>query len=212
MSDEPPIALNQVQALLFDPDERLALWPGYLENTAPGWFVVHVDHHQVTAEWHHINRGAETVVSWYHPGDIRSFWTMAQAPPERLISTDLRRIRRAFLRFNAWHGHGMLQIFLNGDAIGNLPSGDGFAPIRWELPNAVLPGLQMENRLRIDPVQPGTCALGNLILEVVLPGGRYVRTVPTGKIFSWSDHWEKWHYPQMVVLKSEDPLLTMLSF
>lgn len=212
VSDEPPVALDQVQSLLLSPDDILAIWPGYLENTAPGWFLVRVDGYQAMVEWHHLNRGIEAVMRWYCPGDIRSFWAMEQVLPERLIPMDLNRIRRAFLRFSAWDGREGMRLYFNGEDVGALPVGKGFAPMRLELPDGALPGIQMENRLRIVPTEGTRCALGNLVVEVVLPGGRCVRTAPTGEIFSWSETWRVWAYPQLKVLKPGQALTTMLSF
>ncbi len=214
VSDEPPLALNQVQAFLPGEDDLLACWPGYLENTAPGWFMVKVGAQEVVAEWHHLNRGAEAVVAWEQPGDMLDFWMMDQSAPSKLIPTDLSRIRRAFLRFCAWDGLSGLKASLNGARIGELPIRDGFAPARMELPGHLLDGLQMENRLVIHPPSECHCTLGNLVLEVMLPGGRYIRTPAKGELFSWTDKWAQWpsSLTNKSLLKPNEALQTMLFF
>lgn len=212
ISDEPPLPLDHVQAFLPSEDDILACWPGYLENTAPGWFMVSVTSHEVIAEWHHLNRGAEAVVAWEEPGDVLDFWMMEQVAPSKLLVTDLGRIRRAFLRFCGWDGNAGLALSINGKAVGNLPVGDDFAPGRLELPAHILGELQMENRLVIHPSPDTLCTLGNLVLEVMLPGGRYIRTPATGELFSWADKWTDWSDSNLTQLKPTEILQTMLIF
>lgn len=212
VSDEPPLVLDQVLAFLPDADDLLALWPGYLENTAPGWFMVSVNSQEVVAEWHHLNRGAEAVFAWEKPGDLLDFWMMEQVSPSKLIPADLGRIRRGFLRFCAWDGTESMKVVLNGSNIGNLPVRDGFAPARLELPESALRSLQMENRLVISSPAEGRSTLGNLILEVMLPGGRYIRTPATRELFSWTDKWSSWSYKNLKQLAPDDVLRTMLIF
>ncbi|MBT3603034.1 MAG: hypothetical protein HOE48_01305 [Candidatus Latescibacteria bacterium] len=212
VSDEPPLALDQVLEFLPTQDDLLAHWPGYLENTAPGWFMVSVKSHEVVAEWHHLNRGAEAVVAWDKPGNLLDFWMMDQVSPSKLISTDLGRFRRGFLRFCAWDGAPDMQVSLNGSLIGHLPVRDGFAPTRLELPEQILRTLQMENRLVITPPAGCKCTLGNLMLEVMLPGGRYIRTPTTRDLFSWTDKWSSWSYKHLKQLAPDGALQTMLIF
>ena len=212
VSDEPPLVLNQVQAFLPEDDDVLACWPGYLENTAPGWFMVSVTSQEVIAEWHHLNRGAEAVVAWEAPGDLLDFWMMEQVAASKLLPTDLGRVRRAFLRFCAWDGNVGMAVSINGKAVGNLPVADGFAPGRLELPAHILGVLQKENRLVVHPVQDTLCTLGNLVLEVMLPGGRYIRTPATGELFTWTDKWKVWEDGNLKQLKPNESLQTMLMF
>lgn len=212
VSDESPLALDQVLAFLPDEDDLLACWPGYLENTAPGWYMVSVTSQEVVAEWHHLNRGAEAVVVWEQPGDLLDFWMMEQVAPSKLMPADLNRIRRAFLRFCVWDGVADMQVSLNGTPIGELPVRDGFAPSRMELSSRMLRELQMENRVVVQPPSGSLCTLGNLMLEVVLPGGRYIRTPTTGELFAWTDKWDAWPSDKVTRLKDQDVLRSMLIF
>ena len=212
LSDEPPMVLNQILSFLPEDDDLLAFWPGYLENTAPGWFMVSVKSEEVVAEWHHLNRGSEAVVAWERPGDLIDFWMMDQVPPSKLIPTDLGRIRRAFLRFCAWDGVPGMGISLNGTPVGDLPVSDGFAPTRFELPGHILRTLQKENRLRVSQVPNCESTIGNLMLEVMLPGGRYIRTPATGELFSWTDKWSTWANRKLKKLKPGEDLQSMLVF
>jgi len=76
-----------------------------------------------------------------------------------------------------------------------------------------LDGLQMENRLVIQPSPGCGATLGNLVLEVMLPGGRYIRTSVTGELFSWTDKWAKWPASdKMKQLAPDEALQTMLFF
>jgi|GEM_PF-1492550 len=212
VSDEPPLPLNQIQSLLPLPDDTVTIWPGYLENTAPGWFMTYVNQGTATVEWHHLNRGAEAVVSWYRPGDVHKFWFMEQIPGVKLVETDVRRIRRAFLRFCAWDNMAGARVVLNGVEIGALPVADNFSPGRMDVPPGALASLQMENRVHIEPVDGCEGALGNLVLEVVLPGGRHVRTQILEDIYAWSDQWDVWGLDTVQKMKDGMPLTTVLSF
>lgn len=212
LSNEPPLPLNQIQSLLPLPDNMVTVWPGYLENTAPGWFMAYVNRGGATVEWHHLNRGAEVVVSWYRSGDMHKFWFMEQIPGARLVETDVRRIRRAFLRFCAWENMAGARVWLNGIEIGTLPIADKFSPGRVDVPPGMLASLQMENRVHIEPVDGCRGALGNLVLEVVLPGGRHVRTHIFEDIYTWSDQWDAWELDTVQKMKQGMPLTTILSF
>ena len=207
-----PLPLDHIQSLLPAPDDLMAVWPGYLENTAPGWFMGYVAPDHVRVEWHHINRGAEAVVSWFRPGDIQSFWTMAPAPVPQLVEANLRRIRQGFLRFCAYESMADARVFLNGNEIGFLPRADHFAPRRLTVPPNALACLQMENKVRVEPAAGSEMTLGNLVLEVVLPGGHSVRSQIFDDIYTWSNRWDAHESETLKKLKPGRPLTTVLSF
>ena len=209
-ADELPLPLNHVQSFLPSRDDLVAIWPGYLENTAPGWFMAQVDSGFASVEWRHLNRGAEAVVRWQSPGDLQTFWTMDQVPGAQLIESDLHRIRRAFLRFCAWDSKGDARIVFNGDEIGFLPAKDGFGSGRVDVPG--LSQLQMENKLQIEPAEGSEMTLGNLVLEVVLPGGRQMRTQIFEDIYTWSDRWDAQNLDTLKKLEKGTLLATVLSF
>ncbi len=213
LPEEIPTPLDRVQALLPPPDDLLTCWPGYLENTAPGWFTVRVGRQSVRVEWHHLNRGAETTVRWRRRGDLTAFREMTYPPDARLIYSDLNHIRRACLRFCAWDAiQPGKRVVLNGKEIGVLPPGNAFAPGRMELPAWALGGLRMENRIEIQAPEDEASTVGNLVLEAVLPGGRFVRTRPTGEIFTWSDRWDAWRLRTLQKVAPGRSIVTLLSF
>lgn len=213
LSSEMPTPLDRVQDLLPYPRDVLTCWPGYLENTAPGWFIVNVGRTSVEASWHHLNRGVETRLVWHRPGDLSAFEKMDHPPDARLIYDDLSHIRRASLRFCGWHALRQdKQIFLNGMPVGSLPPANDYAPIRMDLPAECLEHLRMENRLEIQVPRNEACTLGNFLLEAVLPGGRFVRTRPTGEIFTWSDRWGAWNSSFLMKMKPGRPATTLLCF
>ncbi len=207
-----PLPLDHVQALLPAPDDMMALWPGYLENTAPGWFTGYVARGHARVAWHHINRGAEAIVDWFRPGDIQSFWAMAPAPAPQLVEANLRRVRQGFLRFCAYESMADARVFLNGNEIGFLPRADHFASKRLTLPPNALAGLQMENKVRIEPAAGSEMTLANLVLEVVMPGGRNVWSQIFDEIYTWSNRWDAYESETLQKLKPGRPLTTVLSF
>ena len=213
LPDEIPTPLDRVQSLLPSTEDLLACWPGYLENTAPGWYLVRVDRGAVRVEWHHLNRAAEAEIGWYRRGDIRRFWGVPHPPDARLIHSDLSGIRRATLRFCAWESlQPGKRVFVNGEDVGILPTGNGFSPMRMELPPRVFDRIQMENLVEIQAPGDEASTLGNLMIEALLTGGRMVRTHPTGKIFTWSDRWDAWRVGTLEKLRSGRSIVTMLSF
>ncbi|MDA0748494.1 MAG: metallophosphoesterase [bacterium] len=213
LPEEIPTPLNRVHTLLPSQEDLLDCWPGYLENTAPGWFTVRVGKRMVHVEWRHLNRGVETSVRWRNRGDALSFRKMEHPPDARLIFSDLGHIRRAFLRFCAWDAAGSnRRVFLNGEDVGVLPDADQYVPSRLELPTWALGQLRKENRLEIRVQDGEACTLGNLLLEAVLPGGRLVRTNPSREIFTWSNRWDAWRSERLHKLLPGRSAVTLLSF
>lgn len=213
LAEELPTPLDRIQARLVSEDDILWSWSGYLENTAPGWFLVHVDTDQVEVRWHHLNRGVESVVAWREAGAPHHLWEMAHPDDARLIYRDIPHLRRAYLRFSAWDAMRPGKcVRLNGEPVGDLPYGSQFAPRRMDLPDSALERLDLVNRIEIDAPGIEASTIGNLQIEAVLPGGRVVRTHPTGDIFTWSDRWDAWKVPRMRKVMPGRPIRTTLSF
>jgi len=213
VSDEMPTPLDRVHSQLPDQQDLLESWPGYLEHTAPGWFIVHVDPHRVRVEWHHLNRGVEVTAAWQRAGDIQEFWQMEHPPEARLVPEDLKEIRRAGIRYCAWDAiQPGKQVLLNGEGVGVLPPAGRYASRRMELPPWALAGIRMENLLEIQAPEDEASTVGNLILEATLPGGRIVRTRPGDDIFTWSDRWESWGHPALRKVAAGKPIRTRLCF
>ncbi len=187
LADEMSVPLDRVARIIPRQEDLLSCWPGYLENTAPGWFKVTVGNHDVEAEWHHSIRGVETHTKWCKRGDVDRFDHLLPPSDARLIPSDLPSIRRAFFRFYAWESETPAKhLKINGVEVGELPGGSDYVPLRMELPTWCLTELKMENRIVIQADEQDVSTLGNLVLEAILPGGRIVRTKPTGETFTWN--------------------------
>jgi predicted phosphodiesterase len=211
--EELPTPLDRVQSMLVGPDEVIDHWPGYLENTAPGWYVVRVEEDLVDVSWHHLSRGIEASVVWQEAGYVDRFWRVNHPDDASLISRDLTGIRRLSLRFCAWDAiQPGKRVRLNGVHVGQLPGSAQFAPRHIDLPLSAVSVLDMVNRLEIDAPGIEASTVGNLQLEGVLPGGRIVRTKPTGELFTWSDRWDPWGLPRLEKVMPGRPLRTLLSF
>jgi predicted phosphodiesterase len=214
LADEIPVPLNRVARILPREEDLLFCWPGYLENTAPGWFKVAVGIQDVKVEWHHLIRGVETRTEWRKRGDVDTFDYMRAPADAKLISTDLHGLKRAFLRFCAWHSETPGKcLVLNGAVVGEMPTGSQYVPLRMELPAWCLTQLKMENRIEIQVVDGDTSTIGNLVLEGVLSGGRIARTRPTGEVFTWTNDIEDWGWGGTLCRQQQGrPARTMLSF
>lgn len=211
--DELPTPLDRVQSLLVEEDDTIECWPGYLENTAPGWFLVHVADEGIDLSWVHLNRGAEAQVTWQKPGRVTRFWNVTHPPDAVLISRDLAQLRRLSLRFCAWDAiRPGKRVRLNGVDVGELPASARFEPKQVDLPLAAVGALDLVNRVEIEAPGVEASTIGNLQLEGILPGGRIVRTRPTGEVFTWSDRWDPWRLPRLEKVMPGRPLRTLLSF
>lgn len=212
-SEVIPTPLNLVQATLPSSNDLLAHWSGYLENTALGWYTVCVDYKSIQVNWHHLFRESELEVKWIQRGDVTSFWQAPSSSDTRLLETDLIYIRQVILRYCAWDAmQSGRQIFLNGEEMGELPPCENFSSSKLVLPSSALDYIKMDNRLEIRASNDDESALANLILEVVLPGGRLARTHPTGEIFVRSERWNAWQPRKLQRLKRSQSLQTILSF
>jgi hypothetical protein len=212
--DEIPVPLDRVARIVPRGEDLLSCWPGYLENTAPGWFKVEVGRQEVAAEWHHLIRGVETQTEWCKRGDLDRFDYMHPPSDARLIHTDLPSIRRAFLRFGALNSEaGGKCLLINGSEVGEMPPGTEYRPLRMELPTWCLSKLKMDNRIEIRVDDDDASTLGNLVLEAILPGGRIARTKPTGETYSWNMNPGNWGMGGPIKkLKQGRPVTTLLSF
>ena len=211
--DELPTPLDRVHSLLLDPDEVIDYWPGYLENTAPGWYIVRVDEGHVDVSWHHLGRGPEVDVSWREAGHVDQFWYVQHPPDAVLITRDLTALRRLSLRYCAWDAiRPGKRVRLNGTDVGELPASAQFAPRQVDLPLSAVSALDVVNCVEIDAPGVEAPTIGNLQLEGVLPGGRIVRTRPTGEVFTWSDRWDPWKLPRLEKVMPGRPLRALLSF
>jgi len=211
--EELPTPLDRVQSLLVDPDEVIDRWPGYLENTAPGWYVVRVGDGHVDVSWYHRNRGPEAGIRWKEAARVKRFWSVTHPEDALLINRDLANLRRLSLRFCAWDAiRPGKRIRLNGLRVGELPASARFAPRQIVLPPTAVSALDLINRIEIEAPGVEASTIGNLLLEGVLPGGRIVRTRPTGEVFTWSDRWDSWKLPRLEKIMPGRPLRTLLSF
>jgi len=212
-SDELPTPLSRVQTLLVDPDRVVECWPGYLENTAPGWYLVRVEEDGVQVTWNHLNRGAELDVAWKAAGHIDRFWSVRHPEDAVLITKDLQQLRRLTLRFCAWDAiRPGKRVRLNGIDVGELPPSAQFTPQQVDLPPSSVNALDVLNRVEIEAPGVEASTIGNIQLEGILPGGRIVRTKPTGDVFTWSDRWAPWQLPRLQKVMPGRPLRTLLSF
>jgi predicted phosphodiesterase len=211
--EELPTPLNRVQSMLVGSDDVIDSWPGYLENTAPGWFLVRVGVSRVDVSWHHLGIGEEVKVTWNEPGYPERFWQVRHPDDALLITRDMASIRRLSLRFCAWDAaRPGKRVRLNGVDVGELPGSARFEPRHLDLPLAAAAALDLVNRVEVDAPGIEASTIGNLQLEGVLPGGRIVRTKPTGEVFTWSDRWSPWGLPCLEKVMPGRPLRTLLSF
>ncbi|HET7767534.1 MAG TPA: metallophosphoesterase [Chloroflexota bacterium] len=178
------LPLEVTRALWAGPHPCQYLW-GFLEDTAPGWYLIDAAANGVTLTWHTVTDAARAHARWEQPGLISEF----TPPPGRALpavgAADLAHARAARLRLA---GHGApagMPVRLNGTAIGALPALGSFAPAPvLELAPEHLSLLRLENEVEIATPVDAALLLGALLIEVDRQDGSCVRTRPSPRLWT----------------------------
>jgi hypothetical protein len=214
-----PVPLSAVRPLLPSPESVRYGW-GYLEDSAPGWFLVEIDGDGVRVDWRCVGQEEPA-------GKVR--WTDAGAPefsriPETPATAPLPawpiepgdprvigvRLRAAGIGSRAPH-----RVFLNKRDAGILPPLDYFdARQGLAIPEACWDSIRTENHLLIRPVEAEERCLGGFVLEITLAGGTVLRSEVTPELYATSAKWDPWRWctPNLRRIAPLDPLRLPLNF
>lgn len=193
---EPPVQLADVRPLLPDPTSYEYGW-GFLEDSAPGWWLVTVEGEAVRAEWHVLRQGVQGEVQWR--ADERPQFTRRpsfdQGGPRRLPLSGIRSVRLR-VAGSGCKSEGAYAVSLNGGPVGRLPRLEyfdcrQFLPIReehWGL-------LAAENTLTVTTGKEPMC-IGGFVLEVETASG-WVRSRVAPHYYANTPKWDRWQAPPL---------------
>lgn len=208
--NEPPVPLEAVRPLLPDPSTYELGW-GYLEDSAPGWFLVTVDGSRVHVAWHVLGAGLQGEVAWER-GKKPQFQRLPSLNvPAVAVPPAPGRVRSARLRAagSGCRSQEAYEVTLNGHRVGRLPQLEYFdcrqflpldpAFLSWQAPNA----------LQITTAAEPMC-IGALVIEVETDDG-WIRT-DFSPYFTNTDRWDAWQVQALNYLNPASDLRVELTF
>lgn len=191
--EEELIPLEETKTLLLSKHLLNYYW-GYLEDTAPGWYLVKVKGKNVTVEWHLTGSGIRRIFSWEKPGEVKEIKIFKEEiKKEKIGKTDLNKIKSARLYLSLWNSEGReKEIFLNGEKIGFLPAGTAYSTRRLEIPKNKLSSINLTNQIRITNPNKEKFCVGSIYMEIILKNGIKIRSNISQHIYVTSKRWNNW--------------------
>lgn len=187
------LPLDQVKTWLPPRDSLNWNWPGYLENSAPGWCLVEVEGPQATLRWRDFANEDHVVIRWRKRGAVKEIARRKTPVPARPTADDLRRARRGWLCLSLFAaGQAAKEVRLGDMVLGEFPATVPHYHHRTELSPQALRQLSLTNRVRIAAPDEDAFCVGSLMLEVELADGRVVRTQPVPQIYSTAEKFDSW--------------------
>lgn len=209
--DRPPVDLRDVRTILPKPSEYEFGW-GYLEDSAPGWWVITVEGKQVQADWHVLGQGIVGQLQWSR-GEKAIF---ARKPEFRRTSglelPSLQDIRSVQLRAAGSNCKtpDRYRVCLNGEEIGVLPRLEYFDSRQFmQIEPQAWPLLRKRNRLEVTTCDDAMC-IGGFVLEVETDNGWIRSTV--SDYYANTDRWDRWGESPVEKLFSGQTIRADLSF
>lgn len=185
---------------------------GYLEDSAPGWWVIHVTGPEVQADWHVLNKGVQGQLCWKRGEKAvitkrPSFEATGGRPLPELAEIRSVRLRAAG---DSCRTPDIYRVSLNGTEIGIFPRLEYFdarqyleiAPEHWPL-------LKGKNELTIHtPDEPMT--IGAIVLEVETEKGWVRSTV--SDYYANTNKWDRWGSSNFVQITGGERIRFELCF
>lgn len=186
-----PVDLRDVRTVLPEPSSFEYGW-GYLEDSAPGWWMIAVDGDTVRADWHVLDKGVTGRLVWRR-GEKAEFVRKPDfARTSGLALPDVNDIRSVRLRAagsNCRTPEGY-RVVLNGTEVGALPRLEYFdsrqamtlEPQYWRLLGEV-------NRIAVTTGEEPMC-IGGFVWEIETAAGWVRSTV--SDYYANTDQWDRW--------------------
>jgi|DewCreStandDraft_5_1066085.scaffolds.fasta_scaffold00362_45 predicted phosphodiesterase len=212
--EQDPLPLTAARALV-PPANQVALHFGFLEDSAPSWFLVETDGPRVVTHWRLLGRGEQATLVWHQPGDVQLLRApdIAGLNPRLCQTVDLARARTARLHVAGYGvSAGAATVRVNGHVIGRLPSLQAFAPRQFlELSPAALASLNDENSIEIDYPGAEAC-IGALSLEVLHCDGTFARSTVDPGLYVTTHRWDGWDTPLRRYLAPGESIRAVVRF
>ncbi|MCZ8511654.1 metallophosphoesterase [Paenibacillus filicis] len=185
-----PVNISDVWPLLCDLSSAELGW-GFIENTAPGWWMVTVDGEDVQADWHVLHKAVCGQISW-RTGEKAVFKEIPDlpstlAPLPQLHDIRSVRIKAAGSNCKAAKGY---RAFLNGELVGHFPPLEHYGAQYIEVDPRHWPLLKSVNRIDVMTADEVMC-IGAFLLEVKTESV-LVRS-QVSDYFANSDRWDHWN-------------------
>jgi hypothetical protein len=190
--NEAPVSLTDVRPLLPDPDSFEFGW-GFLEDSAPGWWLITVDGAEVQADWHVLHQGVVGQLKWRKGEkavftkrpDFTAAFGSPLPKPEEIVSV---RLRAAGDNCRAPEAY---RVALNGTDIGTLPRLEYFDCRQlMEIPQEHWHLLSDVNLIEVTTGADDLMTIGGIVLEVEKKTG-WVRS-SVSDYFTCSNRWDRW--------------------
>lgn len=210
--DVPPVSLTDVRPLLPEPSTYEFGW-GYLEDSAPGWWLITVEGEEVLADWHVLHKGTVGQLKW-RKGEKATFVKKPDfSVTSGLSLPKLEEIRSVRLRAagDSCSSTGEYRVTLNGTSIGMLPRLEYFdsrqfmdiGQERWLL-------LKNVNLIEVSTASADPMTIGGFVLEVETKDG-WVRS-SVSDFYTCSQKWKQWGKHPLQHVVSGEAVSVELSF
>jgi hypothetical protein len=208
--ESTPISLTDVRTLLPDSSGFEYGW-GFLEDSAPGWWIVSVNGENVQADWHVLRKGVVGQMSW-RAGEKAAFTRKPSFPempsclphPDRFRSV---RLRAAGTNCKTIEGY---KVLLNGTYIGALPRLEYFDCRQlMEIESKYWPLLTDINRMEVATADE-PMVIGGFVLEIETDEGCFRSSV--ADYWTNSDRWDHWGQAAMQKIQKAQNVTFELSF
>jgi hypothetical protein len=209
--DQPPVPLTDVRPLLPDPAEFEYGW-GYLEDSAPGWWLLTVQGEEVQADWHVLRQGVKGQLRWRR-GEKPVFtkkpeFAATSGLPLPALS-DIRSVRLRAAGSNC-KTPDAYTVTLNGTPIGPLPRLEYFDCRQlMDIDEKFWPLLKSSNRMTVTTADEPMC-IGGFVLEVETASGTVRSSVST--YFTSTNRWEQWGKSPLTPIESGASVEVELTF
>jgi hypothetical protein len=215
MPEEQAVHVTDVRPLL-PPADRFEYGWGYLEGSAPSWWMVYVDGPVVRVDWHVLGRGIFGTVTW-SGAEKAQFSSVSDLSPKTAgvlpVITDIRsmRLRVTGVQVSGESaGAGMYEVYLNGNFIGCLPRLGAFTCREWiEVEPHYWRTIGSDNELRITTGEESMC-MGGFVLEVETESG-WVRS-GVSSFFANTTQWNYWRVEPLQIIQPGEDIQVQLMF
>ena len=211
--DQPAIPLTDVRPTLVGSSEFQYLW-GFLEDSAPSWWIVTVAGELVKAEWHVLGKGVQGVLTLGVDERPQVIQEPALGESTILPLPDSRTIRSVRLRVagSGCRTKELYRVLLNGKEVGYLPTLDYFDCRQFlEIGESSWHLLRESNVLEVSFGSEPMC-VGGFVLEIETQNGDWVRSKPTPYYYANTSRWDDWHTGNLRIVDHDHPVRATLRF
>ena len=191
-----PIPLDEVRTWLVPRGEAAYCWPGYVENSAPGWVLIEVDGGAASMEWRRVGDGPHVRLNWRRGQTPTETFRRPFPPRRRLSVAELGRISRAWLCLCVDRSDDRPKtVTLNRAPIAEFPSMVQHYHHRTEIPADAVRLLALSNELRIVADADDRFCVSSVQLSAQLDSGETVRSSLAPYMYATTDEFNAWQQP-----------------